>query len=371
MLQAGDDICVSNFRHVPNYLIAVDAVEAAPRHGNIVLAHFSCRSPALPTSPPYLQSDIASHAVIAQVWGHHGADKVRLGAKGVCRFCGSDDARKFRNESHALPEALGNRWIVALDECDDCNERFAKYDAALAMSIGSVLTVGGTRGKGNQVRQTGRSKGPIRIRHSKEDGRRRLSIVTSQGGFTPDITGQRLRMETAAPTERFIPAHAYRALVKYGLGVMPHDELARFANLRQWLLDGAANLPNMIVGLSFGSVGNAPEIASATLLRRQADTGPYMILVVTVGSACFQLDLKSDDGDGVWPPLAPVLTSIRWRTVISDGAGDAVAIPFGRPQHLDWSSSALELTPVETIVTEVDMAANTATITPVLRPAER
>ena len=54
--------------------------------------------------------------------------------------------------------------------------RSAAFDDALAKSSGAVLTVGGTQGKRNKVRQTGRTTGPASIRHSVEDGQRSISM---------------------------------------------------------------------------------------------------------------------------------------------------------------------------------------------------
>lgn len=40
----------------------------------------------------------------------------------LCRFCQKNEKETtFRNESHAIPECLGNHQLILLDECDDCN----------------------------------------------------------------------------------------------------------------------------------------------------------------------------------------------------------------------------------------------------------
>lgn len=49
--------------------------------------------------------------------------------KRKCRFCGETypDAT-FEVEAHAISEALGNKTIICLDECDVCNAEFGKGD---------------------------------------------------------------------------------------------------------------------------------------------------------------------------------------------------------------------------------------------------
>jgi hypothetical protein len=100
------------------------------------------------------------YEVIAEVQGSVGEDKLVLGQPGRCRYCDSSDPKSFANVSHTFPEGLGNKWIASADECDDCNRLFARYDDALAKSVAPTLSVGGTKGKGNKVRQTGRTGGP-------------------------------------------------------------------------------------------------------------------------------------------------------------------------------------------------------------------
>ena len=118
----------------------------------------------MPT-PPEAALDCKDYAIFAMVQGSLGEPGVMLGTAGRCRFCGETDSRAFRNVAHALPEAFGNKWVTSLDECDVCNAKFGAFDDALVKSMGAILTVGGTQGKGNKVRQIGRSDGPASIRH--------------------------------------------------------------------------------------------------------------------------------------------------------------------------------------------------------------
>ena len=63
------------------------------------------------------------------VWSIGTERKVLIGEKEnkLCRFCGKDESStSFNNVSHAIPESLGNKTFIALEECDTCNEEFAQ-----------------------------------------------------------------------------------------------------------------------------------------------------------------------------------------------------------------------------------------------------
>jgi hypothetical protein len=90
------------------------------------------------------------YTLLQQTKGAIGGEVTYLGLKGVCRYCGCTDASRFRNVSHTFPEALGNKWIVSLDECDNCNKLFSVYDDALSNSVSPFLTLGGVKGKKNK-----------------------------------------------------------------------------------------------------------------------------------------------------------------------------------------------------------------------------
>lgn len=87
------------------------------------------------------------YEVLTHVQAARGDDKLYIGTRGACRYCGCTAPTLFATEAHTFPEGLGNRWVFSRDECDQCNEFFSKYETALAASIGAFLTFGGVKGK--------------------------------------------------------------------------------------------------------------------------------------------------------------------------------------------------------------------------------
>jgi hypothetical protein len=162
--------------------------------------------------------------------------KIYLGNEVLCRFCGSSDPTQFRTAAHTIPEALGNKWIFSRDECDNCNSKFGAYDDALANSISPFLTLGGTKGKENKVRQTGRTTRNF-VRHQSADQGRQLSIYLrdAEPHSLIKVTSDGLYFRIPIAAVPFRARHGYKALTKIGFALLPDDELRHFEKLRAWL----------------------------------------------------------------------------------------------------------------------------------------
>lgn len=325
-------------------------------------------------TPPAVTLDCEDYAILAMVKGSSVEPRVTLGTRGRCRFCGETDSRSFRNVAHTFPEAFGNKWVTSLDECDVCNARFGAFDAALVTSMGAILTVGGTRGKRNKVRQTGRSDGPASIRHQTIGDKRSISMHATGTPFSEHFrvnpkTGD-LVFRIPSGTERFVPARAYKALVKMAVALLPADELPQFSKIIAWL--GAPDhdlLPHMIVGLSFSNIGNSPPLLAASLLRRTSDSRdiPYTLFIITMGSICLQIVLKSDNYDEDTPSKIQIQPNIYWENTLATSGKEPLSLFYGEPAYLDWANTTLELPVIEAIVTTVHPRIGRARMSAILR----
>lgn len=319
----------------------------------------------------------APYKILSIAQGSPGSPKLALGKKGSCRFCGETDPKRFRKIAHTFPEALGNKWITSLDECDICNDLFSTYEDAIAKAVSPLLTVGGTLGKSNKVRQTGRSAGNSVINHfRKADGIRHLSFFAKVddlekfGTANPNTGFLQLDMPIAGVP--FVPRLAYKALVKMGLAILPVEELQNFHRLLDWVRhpEREVNFARLNVGLSFGSIGNAPPLAIGAAVKRTdiSSNWPYMFFFFCAGSVCFQIDLKSDKSDGEWPPLGPKSISLKWTNVLADNEGNnSVRIEYGEPVQFDWSSPTSKPQPVEKFILNFDPQTQCGSMTPVIR----
>lgn len=322
-----------------------------------------------------LSGDVADRFDLATyVVGHVGADPVYLGEPDKCRFCDAEDKGRFKKIAHTFPEALGNKWVFSRDECDECNSRFGSYDDALAKAVGPLLTIGGTSGK-NGVRQTGRTAAGHLIR--RERGKRgRIHIQQTVDDLISavrlDPVKQRFRTDFKVPKETFVPRLAYKALVKMGVALLPTNELHHYRQLIDWLKTPKDQEPFHLlpVGMSFGSVGNAPPNAIGALLRRRNphDTVPHMVFIFCAGSVCVQIDLMSDQLEEHLPPTPIDTLNIGWQTVLADDDGnDRITITYGEPTYLNWASLEPTLSPVESLEFDVCLRTQSVAITPRLR----
>lgn len=289
----------------------------------------------------------------------------------MCRFCGNDDRRKFRTKAHIFPEALGNKWVFSDDECDDCNARFSVYEDALIKAVGPLLTLGDTRGK-RGVRQTGRSHSNTFLRHTLEDGRRRLSIraeVDFSNVMKIDPRTGYIRLNIPIVGDHFVPRLAFKALCKSAVGLLPPEELPHVRGLLAWLAepDSKPAFDNLVVGMSFASVGNAPPLVAGTLLRRPDDTdsAPYLVYVFIAGSVCLQIQVPTDHLDLRVPSVGRL--NIRCSNQLATPEGGWEKISYSEPIQVDWHSVEARLQPIEALQLDFDPATCLGKFTPILR----
>lgn len=315
------------------------------------------------------------HEVIAQELAEPGVPARFLGNRQLCRFCGTTERRAFgsKRNAHTFPEALGNRTLFSLDECEDCNQRSSVYEDALCKAVGPYLTLGGVMGK-RGVRQTGRSAGSSYIRHSVVGGQRHIE-VKSEGDPAKlaninQATGE-LYLRMPVEGDLFIPLYAYKALMRIALSIMPQAELGHFAGALACLRRREDPPPSgsMRLGFSFSHVGNAPPALAGALLRRKSPTDltPYMVAIFAAGNVCFQIWLRSDGQDDGLPDVAGL--RLRWISNLPKPEGGYYPIEFGEPLQLDWSSIAPERQPFEAFELRFAPLSKQGTFIPIPRRA--
>jgi hypothetical protein len=182
----------------------------------------------------------------------------------------------------------------------------------------------------------------------------------------------KVRLTTPIAAVPFKPRFAYKALVKMAVALLPEEELVNYQKLIAWLRDPAdtVDFPVLEVGISFGSIGNAPMLAAAQLLRRTnpADVVPHILFLFSAGSVCLQIDLLSDHMEDHLPPVPKGSVKINYANVIGNEAGtEAVRIDYGAPTHLNWSSPLSTPQPSESMILDFDPRTCHGHFTPVFR----
>jgi hypothetical protein len=237
--------------------------------------------------------------------------------------------------------------------------------------------VGGVRGKENKVRKTGLKKSGNFIQHDRRSGGRQIMMaLPSMDSAVPvsfDPLSGNLISTLQMPNERFVPRLAYKGLAKMALAMMPLEDLSHYRRLTTWVRQPKDDieLNALGVGLSLGSIGNAPPHAMGVLLRRREFTlpVPHFLFLFCAGSVCLQIDLKSDHLEDHLPQFQFCnVANFNWTTMLgAEGKPPEVIIAHGEPRQLDWSSNELASPPVEALRLTFNTRNSNAFFEPVYR----
>jgi hypothetical protein len=148
-----------------------------------------------------------------------------------CRFCGKTSSEtSFRNVAHAIPESLGNKRLISLEECDECNTYFSKeLDDSLAKYLQPYRTLFFIKGK----------KGPPSYKTDDKtaridpvDGRLRIS-GEEEKVFSK---GQNGDLEMFLHRQPYRPLSVFKAFVKIALSILPSEEdIETLTPVKRWI----------------------------------------------------------------------------------------------------------------------------------------
>lgn len=214
-----------------------------------------------------------------------------------CRFCGKGAPDvTFRQKAHAVPEFLGNKSLISMNECDQCNTFLAdRYEDHLSKWFGPMRTISQIAGKGGvpTYKDKDRDQGG-RVRIEMGDEGLHFTIVDadlmsqlSKGGpiaFT-------LPVDT--PSQPYVPIRAAMALVKTGCSVCPPGELSACAPAIDWLMGRlSAHVSMFPVLYAFTPGPNPYADGKVMLLRRKSDEPmPYLWGIIATANYRFQFFL--------------------------------------------------------------------------------
>ena len=170
-----------------------------------------------------------------QLFGHQ-----RKVIKGItrpakrCRFCGTFEHQPnrrnqvvtFKNKSHAISEALGNKAVEIKDECDSCNQFFSeKVEPSLISYLSFFRALHGLEGK--------HGKKKLKGERFIFDPLGSMDIKLDQSFENPSAVKQ-IKTELFMK-ETFIPQDVYRCMVKFVLSVIPVEQVGQFQKTIDWV----------------------------------------------------------------------------------------------------------------------------------------
>lgn len=196
---------------------------------------------------PLLSTDL--ERIASYLYEHYevrhflGEERMKIGVydklKRVCRFCGrSMPEAKFKQKAHAISEALGNKGLICLEECDDCNRRFNETIEQDLIKISQLnLLLYGIKGKhgiptfkGDNVTIINRTS----TRSSIDCGTMVLKVDTIPDSQDPlEIT--KFLSEKLSSTMEYIPQNIYKCFCKYVLSLIDSKYLSYFKGTIDWI----------------------------------------------------------------------------------------------------------------------------------------
>ncbi|MBR0500913.1 MAG: hypothetical protein IJJ72_07965 [Bacteroidales bacterium] len=183
------------------------------------------------------------------LWEHYevriykGDDRRRIGVDDkslrVCRFCGKKMPEvSFKHKAHAISEALGNKGLVCLEECDECNKRFNEsIEQDLVQMMLPHLLLHGISGKngipvikgdGFTMKldtSTRATLGLDTIKYILRDMPNNKDPQNILAGINKDYE----------PFLQYKPQNIYKCFCKYALSLMDSSELKCFQDTIAWI----------------------------------------------------------------------------------------------------------------------------------------
>lgn len=219
----------------------------------------------------------------------------------ICRFCGKNEEKTtFRKAAHAIPEFIGNKYLLSNYECDNCNEffsisvedHFAKY-TNLQRTISQVP---GKKGVPAAKSLSGLSRIDI-----DENGIKIQSRIDDD--FT-EIDEEKKIFIIKGYRQPYIPRYVYKCLVKMALSLMPFEQIDYFKDTIKWLMIKDVSNDNFSTESlkcirSFTPGPHPFKWVTAILLKRKHDKliTPHMSFFIAFANYTFQIFLPLSDKD--------------------------------------------------------------------------
>lgn len=163
-----------------------------------------------------------------------GDQNIKIGHKNreerICRWCNntthSTHPVTFKEKAHAISEALGNKNLILLDECDECNSKFAKnIEKDIINHFKLLNTIWGVRGK----------NGIPKIKFND------IEIENNEYEKRIEIKTQKLEVKNDKPVsvsymgDKITKQNIYKALCKFALSLVEEKIFKEFSWTVDWI----------------------------------------------------------------------------------------------------------------------------------------
>jgi hypothetical protein len=197
--------------------------------------------------------------------------------KRICRFCfNNSKPLSFKKEAHAIPEGLGNKTLILLEECDSCNE---KFNISIEQNIINYLKLYrkfyGVKGKSGEPQYKGKN-----FSMERGDGNEVMFKMSGQNAPSKSEMPPELKLET---TDLIQLQNVYKCLCKFFLSVVDKSLLPNFSKTIDWITSDSVieTLPKIAETISYRTFSTQP------ILRTYIRTNNNKSLPYAVGHFSF------------------------------------------------------------------------------------
>lgn len=217
----------------------------------------------------------------------------------TCRYCGKSEPDViFKTDCHALAEAIGNRRLLAEDECDTCNKFFGNgienHFGKWSLPYRVMSCIRGKKGYPSMERK--------HLGWRIDSSATGLNIVMREDHQIGRIDEEQMLLELKEfPRDPFVPIAVFKTFVRMAIALIPRSELANFRTVIDWIRekDHTIKIDNVCPGILYSRIPqNAPpDTVMAVLFRRHTNelNLPYMVFVLMFGNHVFQVFVPSPE----------------------------------------------------------------------------
>lgn len=225
-------------------------------------------------------------------------EKQTLGIKNrYCRFCGkSYPSAKFKDVAHAIPESLGNKFIISNYECDSCNHYFGEHlEDHLNKYMLPYRMASQIFGKKNKIEYRTDEMNKITVTPGN------WKAFTNENDITFKIVDDHT-IEFNFIRQTYKPILVYKALVKIGLTLVPESELINLEKTIFWL-KAETPAPEDGIGkyvmMRFFPGPNSFPFSKITLFKRKNDIleVPMYQMFIAIKNYYFQIAIPCYEKD--------------------------------------------------------------------------
>lgn len=186
----------------------------------------------------------------------YGKDNIVLNDSGIqtCRFCKKQKGEvSFRKKAHVFPALMNNSKLKSNFECNNCNEKFGKYEADFGEYFSIERAVYGLTKRNNIIPTHKHPNGSIKIKEVTEESMmERYGIKTDLSEDPYVLLFSNLdseiydfvknnpksnKLNLPIVKKPYRPLNVYRVFLKIGFSLLKEEELKNFERMRQFLIN--------------------------------------------------------------------------------------------------------------------------------------